>query len=70
MSENADSNDLTEYVATVSWVKTVERDDAKWKSNAKLYTTTHVRASLDGQERTIEYLNEEFGRPSRAYTMM
>jgi len=39
----------------------VERDQAKWKAKAGLYTTTHVRAALDGQPRTIAFLEKEFG---------
>jgi hypothetical protein len=60
MAENVDSDALCEYVATVKWVTTVERDQAKWKSNADLYTTTHVRASLDGQPKTLAFLGKAF----------
>jgi hypothetical protein len=61
MGDNAESNDLCEYVATVKWVAAVGRDQAKWKSKTGLYTTTHVRASLDGQPKTIAFLEREFG---------
>lgn len=61
MSDNADSDELCEYVAPVKWVVAVERNQAKWKANAGIYTTTHVRASLDGQPKTIAFLEEEFG---------
>jgi hypothetical protein len=60
MSDNAESDDNCEYVATVSWLKTVDRIDAKWRSNSGIYTTTHVRASLDGQPATIAFLDESF----------
>jgi len=60
MSENAKSDELCEYVATVKWITAVERGQAKWKSKAGLYTTTHVRASLDGQPKTIAFLEKEF----------
>lgn len=60
MADNADSNDLCEYVATVKWIRTVDRTDAKWKAKAGIYTTTHVRASLDGQPATIAFLEEVF----------
>jgi len=50
----------TEYVCLVDWVITVNRDDAKWEPNSDLYTTTHVRASLSNQEKTIEYIEKEF----------
>jgi hypothetical protein len=31
------------------------------KRKAGIYTTTHVRASLDGQPRTVDFLSSEFG---------
>lgn len=61
MAEHAESNELCEYVAPVKWVAAVERTQAKWKSNAGLYTTTLVRASLDGQPKTVSFLNKKFG---------
>lgn len=61
MNDNSDSNDLSEYVCIVDWLKTVPREEAKWRSKPKLYTTTHVRASLDGQPETIAFLEEQFG---------
>ena len=61
MADNAESDALCEYVAPVKWVAALERGDAKWKAKAGLYTTTHVRASLDGQPRTIAFLEREFG---------
>lgn len=61
MSDNADSDELCEYVATVRWASTVERDQAKWKAKAGIYTTTHIRASLDGQPNTIAFIEREFG---------
>lgn len=61
MADNAESDDLCEYVALVSWAKAVARSEAKWKARSGLYTTTHVRASLDGQAKTISYLERSFG---------
>lgn len=61
MDDNAESDEMCEYVAPVSWVASVERNQAKWKSKSGLYTTTHVRASLDGQPKTVEFLEREFG---------
>jgi len=61
MSDNAESNELCEYVAPVKWAAAVERGHAKWKTKAGIYTTTHVRASLDGQPKTIAFLEKEFG---------
>jgi hypothetical protein len=67
MADNAESNDLCEYVATVKWIKAVDRADAKWKAKAGIYTTTHVRASLDGQPGTVAFLEEAFGVNVRDY---
>jgi uncharacterized protein len=60
MDDNIESNDLCEYVAPVKWLVAVERAQAKWKGKSKLYTTPLVRASLDGQLKTIEFLEREF----------
>jgi hypothetical protein len=61
MAENIDSDELCEYVAKVKWVAAVKRNQAKWKTKAGIYTTTHVRASLDGQPKTVAFLENEFG---------
>jgi len=60
MGDNSDSSDNSEYVALVEWIKTYKRDKAKWKSNSGLYTTQHVRASLAGQPKTIEFIEDKF----------
>jgi hypothetical protein len=60
MAINADSDDLCEYVAKIKWFASVDRKDAKWKSKSNLYTTTHVRASLDSQPETIAFIEAEF----------
>ena len=61
MGDNSTDPELSEYVCLVDWVTTVRRKQAKWRSALKLYTTTHVRASLDGQPETVEFLEAEFG---------
>ena len=60
MANNVDSDYLCEYVAGVEWIRAEDRSGAKWKSKDGIYTTTHVRASLDGQPDTIKYLEEAF----------
>ena len=50
----------SEYVCLVDWIKKVSRENAKWQSRSNLYTTTHVRASLSNQEKTIKYIEKEF----------
>ena len=61
MSDNQNSKEKSEYVALVKWIKIFPRNQAKWKSKSGLYTTTHVRASLDGQPKTIAFIEDEFG---------
>jgi hypothetical protein len=61
VSENSASMGIGEYVCRVNWLAKVKREDAKWKRNFGLYTTTHVRASLDNQPETIKFLEDEFG---------
>ena len=61
MDDNYNNPELSEYVCKVEWFKSVPRNQAKWRSTPKLYTTTHVRASLDGQPQTVSFLEEEFG---------
>jgi hypothetical protein len=61
LEHDAASDEKCEYVAPIKWVKAVPRNEAKWRSNSGIYTTTHVRASLDGQPDTIKFLEQEFG---------
>ena len=61
MDDNVESDSDCEYVALVKWIKAVRRDDAKWKPHAGLYTTTHIRASLDRQRKTKRFLERAFG---------
>lgn len=61
MDDNCKDAEKSEYVCLVEWLKTVSRDEAKTRKSPKLYTTTHVRASLEGQPSTIAFLGEQFG---------
>lgn len=61
LADNSQSDEYSEYVCVVDWIAAVDRSEAKWRRNEGLYTTTHIRASLDGQPRTIEFLDQEFG---------
>lgn len=60
MSDNSSSPEKSEYVCLVEWLKTVPREKARWRSSPKLYTTTHVRASLNGQPETVKFIEEQF----------
>ena len=61
MGKNSESDDLCEYVCTVKWIKADERQNSKWMAKSGLYTTPHVRASLDGQPATVNFLQNSFG---------
>ena len=61
MADNASSTELCEYVATVKWLGALDRTEAKMQRKSGIYTTTHVRASLDGQPKTVAFLEEAFG---------
>jgi hypothetical protein len=61
MVEHVESDELCEYVATVNWIEKVDRSKAKWEKKAGIYTTQHIRASLERQPATIDFLDEAFG---------
>jgi hypothetical protein len=61
MQANSNSMDNCEYVLRVSWIASVPRTDAKWKKRSGLYTTQLIRASLDRQPQTIQFIEREFG---------
>ncbi len=57
--ENSD-NEKSEYVLNVNWIKTVENNDAKWKRKSGLFTTQQIKASLQNQKKTLDFLEKEF----------
>lgn len=61
IAHDADDNATCEYVVAVEWVRAVERAEAKWAPKSGLYTTTHIRASLDAQPTTTAYIEDAFG---------
>lgn len=61
MAENCNNPERSEYVCLVQWLATVPREKPKWQPKSKLYTTQLVQASLDGQPKTVEFLEHEFG---------
>lgn len=66
IAHDANDFDLCEYLVRVDWVKAVPRREAKWESNAGLFTSQNIRASLDGQPKTIAFIEEKFGVDLRA----
>jgi len=59
---NIDSDDSCEYVALVHWISSIDHNTQKahWKPKSKIFTTQLVRASLDNQPETIQFLEERF----------
>jgi len=60
MWENSDDPAKSEYVIHMHWLASVPRTEAKWQSNAGLYTTQLVRASLERQPITVAFVEREF----------
>ena len=58
--ENSD-NDKSEYLVKIDWICSVEKSEAKWKKKSNLFTTQLIKASLDNQFQTIEFIQKEFG---------
>jgi uncharacterized protein len=57
--DNCD-NEKAEYLVKIKWKRAVDREQAKWKQKAGLFSSQLIKASLQGQPRTIEYLEKEF----------
>jgi len=57
--ENCD-NEKSEYAVKIEWIRSVSNIDAKWKSKTGLFSSQLVKASLQGQPRTIEFLEKGF----------
>lgn len=60
MAENSESDENSEYVALVKWIKTLDREDARFERKSGLYTPQKVKASLDNQPVTVKYIEKEF----------
>jgi len=57
--DNCD-NDKSEHPVKIQWIKTVDSKNAKWKSKAGLFTSQQIKASLQAQRLTREFLEKEF----------
>lgn len=60
MADNCDSYENSEYVALVEWFTTLARKDAKFKRKSGLYTPQKVKASLENQLTTVQFIEAEF----------
>lgn len=61
MADNCENDELSEYVCLVEWLAAVPSSQAKWRASPRLYTTTHVRASLEAQRDTLAFVEQAFG---------
>lgn len=66
MNINSDDPVNSEYVALVEWIETVPREQAKFRRKSGLFTPQRVRASLDNQPTTVDFINQEFGVDMRS----
>nr|WP_321356987.1 GIY-YIG nuclease family protein [uncultured Draconibacterium sp.] len=57
--DNCD-NEKSEFLTKIDWIETVDSNNAKWKSKNGLFSTQLIKASLQGQPKTIEFLETEF----------
>lgn len=57
---NNSDNDKSEFAVKIEWIRTVERKKAKWKSKSGLFTSQLIKASLQAQKATREFLEQEF----------
>jgi hypothetical protein len=53
-------NENSEFPIKIEWIKSVDRKDGKWKSNNGLFSSQLIKASLQGQPKTISFLEKEF----------
>lgn len=54
------NNENSEYMVRVDWIRSVDRDEAKWRAGKKLFSSRLIRASLANQAKTLEFLEQEF----------
>jgi hypothetical protein len=53
-------NENSEFPIKIDWIISVDRNNGKWKSNDGLFSSQLIKASLQGQPKTIEFLEKEF----------
>lgn len=58
--KNQDDLKMCDYLVGVNWIKTFDRENAKWKPKSGLFTTQQVKANLSAQPRTLAFLEKVF----------
>jgi hypothetical protein len=59
MFANSDNED-SEFLLKVDWIVTVDAKEAKWARKSGLFTTQLIKASLQNQKETLDFLEKEF----------
>lgn len=54
-------NENSEFLIKVKWIKSFDRGNAKWKSKDGIFSSQLIKASLQSQPKTKEFLEKEFG---------
>lgn len=53
-------NEKSEFMVKIDWIKSVDRNGAKWKSKSNLFASQLIKASLENQQETVKFLESEF----------
>jgi hypothetical protein len=54
------NNEKSEYLVKIEWIKSFDRNEAKWKSRAGLFTSQLIKASLQDQPLTRTFIEKSF----------
>jgi hypothetical protein len=54
------TNEKTEFVIGVDWIKTVGKTDACWQTGIGLFAKPHIQCSLQNQPETLQFLENCF----------
>jgi len=57
---DAQDDDDCEYLVAVKWIKHVPQEDARFRRRAGLFAGRLIVASLSGQPKTLEFLQQQF----------
>jgi hypothetical protein len=57
---NNSGNEKTEFILKIKWLKVFESKDAKFVKKNDLFTPRLIKASLQNQKKTLDFINKEF----------
>lgn len=60
-TSNVGNGNECDHLITIEWIKSVPREKAKWVKKSGLFSKQHIVASLEGQPKTLKFLEQEFG---------